>query len=722
MSLSLTQSASPPNSQALQILKQTFGYDSFREPQAEIIEHLISGQDALVIMPTGGGKSLCYQIPALARTGLAVVISPLIALMQDQVNALQQLGIDAAFLNSSLSSQQRFQIEQQLRQEQIDILYVAPERLLKPQTLELLQSINIALFAIDEAHCVSQWGHDFRPEYIQLEQLSQLFPQTPRIALTATADSNTLKEMVLRLHLHEARQFICGFDRPNIQYRVQLKTNAKQQLLNFLQYEHAEDSGIVYCLSRKKVEETAHWLKEQGFNALAYHAGMDREKRQSNQHRFIQEDQIIMVATIAFGMGIDKPDVRFVAHLDLPKSIESYYQETGRAGRDGDAATAWMVYGLQDVILLRQMASESNAPEEIKRIEYQRLEALLGFCEATTCRRNILLNYFGESHHKPCGNCDTCINPVETWDGTVVAQKALSCVYRSEQRFGVAHLIDILLGKENDKIERFGHQQLSTYGIGKELNMAQWRSVFRQLIAAGLLTADMEQYGALKLTEKSRTVLKGEQKLLLRKELKQLNNKHRSESKPTQYNESIKQQNQELWEALRSCRYDLAKENDLAPYMVFHDATLMEMMTRLPQNEQQFAQISGVGKHKLELYAEAFLQIIKNHQSLSGQSQSSKELREEVIFLWRQGQEIEYISSELSLSLEKIYRYLSLAIQEHELSLEEVVAIDDDEETQAYEIWSQLSPDKQHNWRTLQPYFKDRFSTDELRCIVASFK
>jgi len=700
---------------ALQILNQTFGYESFREPQADIIGHVIDGRDALVIMPTGGGKSLCFQIPALARQGMAVIISPLIALMQDQVNALQQLGIKAVFLNSSLSGQQLYAIEQEIRAGQVDMLYIAPERLLKEHSLALLHAIELSLFAIDEAHCVSQWGHDFRPEYIQLEQLPQLFPQVPRIALTATADDNTAKEIVLRLQLQNARQFICGFDRPNIQYHVQLKTNAKQQLLHFLNEEHPDDSGIIYCMSRKKVDSIAAWLQQQGFNALPYHAGMDREQRQSNQHRFIQEDKIIMVATIAFGMGIDKPDVRFVAHLDLPKSIESYYQETGRAGRDGEAATAWMIYGLQDVILLRQMASESTAPEAIKHIEYQRLEALLGFCEATSCRRNILLNYFGESHTEGCGNCDTCLNPVETWDGTVVAQKALSCVYRSEQRFGVTHLIDILLGKDSEKIQRFSHQHLSTYGIGQELNIAQWRSVYRQLIAAGLLNVDMDSFGALKLTEKARAVLKGEQTLLLRKELKQLSSQNRSNERQNNHKAQIKEQNQDLWEALRACRYELAKANDLAPYMVFHDATLMEMITQLPQTKQQFARISGVGKHKLKLYADDFLAIINHNLSKTDNT------NQETLFLFRQGYSIERISAERRLKTATIYIQLAQAIQDNEIELAQVIDLTDVEINQIHDAWLSIKASEKQALKTVYEFFEGLYSYDQLRCIIASF-
>ncbi|HEY7885382.1 MAG TPA: DNA helicase RecQ, partial [Cellvibrionaceae bacterium] len=549
---------------ALDVLQQTFGYDQFRGPQADIIATVIAGNDALVLMPTGGGKSLCYQIPALVREGVGVVVSPLIALMQDQVDALAQLGISAAYLNSSLDMDQVRQIEQGLLNGDIKLLYIAPERLTQARTLQLLQQLKIALFAIDEAHCVSQWGHDFRADYLQLSLLHEQFPTVPRVALTATADDRTRNEIITRLQLHEAAQFISGFDRPNIQYRIEQKQNARQQLLRFLHNEHPSDAGIVYCLSRRKVEETATWLCQQGFTALPYHAGLSAQIRQQHQHRFLREDGVIVVATIAFGMGIDKPDVRFVAHLDLPKSVESYYQETGRAGRDGEPATAWMVYGVQDVIKLKQMLSQSQGSEEHKRAEHHKLDAMLGLCEITSCRRQTLLAYFGEQDHPPCNNCDACLNPVQTFDGKVVAQKALSCCYRTGQRFGVNHLLDVLLGKTTEKVTQFGHHQLSTFGIGTELDVNQWRSVFRQLVARGFMQVDVAGFGGLALTEKCRPLLKGENTIELRRD-----NKTETSGKKARNNiaGTLVGTDKALWENLRALRKRLADEQGIAPYI-----------------------------------------------------------------------------------------------------------------------------------------------------------
>ncbi|MCK5648525.1 MAG: DNA helicase RecQ [Gammaproteobacteria bacterium] len=599
----------------LDVLSSVFGYSAFRGEQEAVINQIVSGQDALVLMPTGGGKSLCYQIPAIIRDGTGIVVSPLIALMQDQVAALRLQGVAVAFLNSSLSFQEVQEIEGQLMRAELDLLYVAPERLCQARTLNLLHQIDVALFAIDEAHCVSQWGHDFRPEYIQLSILHEQFPQVPRIALTATADESTRKEISLRLGLGNARLFISSFDRPNIRYRITQKNNARAQLLQFINTEHLQDAGIVYCLSRKKVDETAHWLENQGIKALPYHAGLSASVRQNHQERFLREEEIVIVATVAFGMGIDKPDVRYVAHLDLPKSIESYYQETGRAGRDGLPADAWMVYGLQDVIMLRQMLSGSEAIEEVKRLEQRKLEAMLGFCEITSCRRTSLLGYFGEQQQEACGNCDNCLEPVESWEGTTEAQKALSCVYRTGQRFGVNYLIDVLRGKMTPRIEQFRHDQVSTFAIGRELSEIQWRSVFRQLMARGLLAVDMDGFGSLKLTPESRPVLRGEETVHFRKDVaKARKTARRKKSAQTHrsFSNSFSNQSEEkaVWEALRSKRNKLAQEQGVPAYIIFHDATLMEMVEYHPTTLHELSQINGVGSTKLEKYGDEFLTVL----------------------------------------------------------------------------------------------------------------
>ncbi|MEW8421961.1 MAG: DNA helicase RecQ [Candidatus Thiodiazotropha sp.] len=594
---------------AREVLRHTFGYSGFRSSQERIISHLIDGGDALVLMPTGGGKSLCYQIPAIVREGTGVVISPLIALMQDQVNSLLQYGVRAAYLNSSLSHEEAALVERQLLQGELDLLYIAPERLLTPRTLDLLRQSRIALFAIDEAHCVSQWGHDFRPEYIQLSQLHERFPETPRIALTATADAPTRREITQRLKLQQAAEFIASFDRPNIRYQItENDGNARERLLRFIREEHPGESGIVYCLSRKRVEEIAAWLRSREIEALPYHAGMDNQTRQDHQNRFRQEEGIVIVATIAFGMGIDKPDVRFVAHLNLPKSIEAYYQETGRAGRDGEAADAWMVYGLQDVITLRQMTTASEAGEDHKRMERHKLDAMLAFCEITTCRRQALLAYFDDHLEQPCGNCDVCLQPPQTWDATVAAQMALSCAHRTGQRFGVNYLVDVLLGKESERIKGFGHDRVSTYGIGCDLGAAEWRSVYRQLIAHGLLSVDLEGYGGLHLTQASRPVLRGETPLMLRKTRKMKPKRRAKQIDAAEVGDA----DHALWQALRALRLELAQAQGVPAYVVFHDATLMEMAERRPRDRQQLAMISGVGDHKLARYGDAFLRVLRD--------------------------------------------------------------------------------------------------------------
>ena len=591
---------------ALDILQQTFGYPSFRGPQETVIQTVIDGGDALVLMPTGGGKSLCYQIPALARCGCGIVISPLIALMQDQVNAMRELGVRASFLNSTLDAATAADVERALLESELDLLYIAPERLTQNRTLELLKRCEIALFAIDEAHCVSQWGHDFRADYLELSLLHEQFPAIPRIALTATADEQTRLEIAARLQLGDAARFVVGFDRPNIRYRIGLKHNARQQLLAFLKAEHPNDAGIVYCLSRKKTEETASWLATQGFNALPYHAGLPAEERAAHQARFLREEAVIMVATIAFGMGIDKPDVRFVAHLDLPKTIEAYYQETGRAGRDGAPANAWMIYGLQDVIKLRQMMQSSQGSEQHKRIEQHRLNAMLGLCEITSCRRQALLAYFGETYPEPCGNCDGCLEPAQTWDATEACRMALSAVARTGERFGVNHLIDVLKGKETDKIWQFDHHHLPTFGVGDALDNNQWRSVFRQLVGRGYLSVDLQSFGALKLQAKCRPLLRGECEIALRLDQKQKVAKRQTK---TPIPEDI---NVGLWEALRDCRRELAEAQGVPPYVIFHDSTLVEMCSVVPRTLEGFSKLSGVGERKLMKYGEAFLAAIRD--------------------------------------------------------------------------------------------------------------
>jgi ATP-dependent DNA helicase RecQ len=597
-------------SPALQTLQSVFGYPAFRGEQQAIVDHVVDGGDALVLMPTGGGKSLCYQIPALLREGTAIIVSPLIALMQDQVDALRQLGVEAAFLNSSLDAAGQREVERRFAAGALKLLYVAPERLLTERCLGLLARVPVALFAIDEAHCVSQWGHDFRPEYRQLTVLHERFPDVPRIALTATADAPTRREIVERLALESAREFVASFDRPNICYRVAEKDDARGQLKDFLSA-HKGASGIVYCLSRRKVEDTADWLVEQGIAALPYHAGMDAATRAANQQRFLREDGLAMVATIAFGMGIDKPDVRFVAHLDLPKSMEGYYQETGRAGRDGLPADAWLCYGLGDVVTLAQFIAQSESGEERKRVERAKLDALLGYAETTACRRQRLLAYFGETLAEPCGNCDNCLDPPQTWDASVVAQKALSCVYRTGQRFGVAHLTAVLRGEADERIRSLRHDELSTFGVGADLDKQQWRGVFRQLVATGLLTPDEEGYGTLRLTAASRDVLRGATPVHLRRQADRVERRVKRQKARTERSHAsldIAPNEAALWNGLRDLRARLAKEQGVPAYVIFHDATLLAMLRERPQTLRAFGAISGVGERKLERYGEAFLE------------------------------------------------------------------------------------------------------------------
>ncbi|MBL0318499.1 MAG: DNA helicase RecQ [Alphaproteobacteria bacterium] len=597
---------------ALDILQKTYGYQQFRGQQAEIIDHVIAGHHAFVLMPTASGKSLCYQIPSLCRKGVGVIISPLIALMQDQVDALKQLGIKAAAINSSMNSSDIYQTKEMIRNGTIDMVYVAPERLLMEDFLALLEQSPIALFAIDEAHCISQWGHDFRPHYTQLTILKERFPTVPRIALTATADAPTRKDIVERLHLEEGKSFIAGFDRPNIHYSIVEKNNYRQQLLSFLKTNHAGESGIVYCLSRQMVEDTAEWLCGQGFNALPYHAGLAATVRAKNQERFLRDDNMIMVATIAFGMGIDKPDVRFVAHLSLPKNIEAYYQETGRAGRDGLASNALMFVGMADVAMQRSFIEESDAPDNQKRIENQKLNALLGLCEAACCRRKVLLEYFGDTCN-PCGNCDNCNHPPRTFDATIVAQKAISCVYRTGQRFGVSYLIDVLLGKTDDRIQQFSHDKISTFGIGTEYGKQEWQSIFRQLVAHNLLMVDITQHGGLKMTQWGEAFLREKQTLQLRQYTGKIKVEKLSKDKITTPSQFERQGDHALFEALKTKRMELAKAQNLPPYVIFHDKTLRELTLLKPKSLSAMSTISGVGEKKMERYGHVFLKIIEEH-------------------------------------------------------------------------------------------------------------
>jgi ATP-dependent DNA helicase RecQ len=599
----------------LDLLRRVFGHREFHGAQREIVEHVVAGGDALVLMPTGGGKSLCYQLPALLRPGTAIVVSPLIALMQDQVAALTQLGVRAEFLNSTLDLRTARAVEEALLAGELDLLYVAPERLTTPRCLELLDRSRLALFAIDEAHCVSQWGHDFRPEYLQLNVLHERYPAVPRIALTATADPETRREIIERLALNEARVFVSSFDRPNIRYTITDKRDGRAQLLDFIRGEHAGQAGIVYCLSRRRVDETAQWLQAQGVTALAYHAGLDAATRSERQARFQREDGVVMVATIAFGMGIDKPDVRFVAHLDLPKSIEGYYQETGRAGRDGQPAAAWMVYGLGDVVQQRRMIEASEAGDEHKRVASAKLDALLGLCETAQCRRVRLLGYFGEDS-APCGNCDTCLTPPETWDATIAAQKALSAIYRTGQRFGAVHVIDVLRGKQTERVLRWDHQQLGVFGIGNDLDEAAWRDVFRQLVALGLAQVDHAAYGALRLTAASRPVLKGEQPVEMRRAAPRLKRPKKSRTvvhaatgagaaaTPVDAGEAGNLARLKAW------RLAEARRQAVPAYVILHDATLAEIARRRPRDAAELADVPGIGARKLERYGTPLLELL----------------------------------------------------------------------------------------------------------------
>ena len=595
---------------ALRLLRTVFGHSSFRLRQDEVIADLLAGRDVLVLMPTGGGKSLCYQIPAMMRAGVGIVVSPLIALMKDQVDALRQCGVRAACLNSTLDFEEVRAVEAAVNGGRLDVLYVAPERLLQERTLEWLDRQTIALFAIDEAHCVSRWGHDFREEYLQLSVLHERYPSVPRLALTATADQSTRREIITQLQLEKANVYIHSCDRPNVRYAISDDENGRERMWRFLQSEHPDDAGIVYCLTRKKVEETAEWLRARGRNALAYHAGLPDHTRRRHQERFLREEGVVMVATIAFGMGIDKPDVRFVAHLSLPKSIEAYYQETGRAGRDGLPSSAWMNYGLKEIIVFRQWLAESEADEAYKRVEHQKLEAMIGLCELPTCRRRAIRAYFGEEPGKDCGNCDNCLNPPQTWDGTEAAQKAMTCVSRTGERFGVNYLVDVLVGKDHARIRDWRHDRLEVFGNGAERSATEWRSIFRQLIAQGLLWVDADHFDALRLTDQSFPVLRGERGLTLRR-LRRVAPMKKSRSAGRVA--PLVGPDEALWQALRQTRTSLAKEQGVPPYVVFHDTTLRELVRLKPARLADMERIQGVGENKLRKYGEAFLRVVREH-------------------------------------------------------------------------------------------------------------
>ncbi|MBN9038167.1 MAG: DNA helicase RecQ [Rhizobiales bacterium] len=594
---------------ALDILKTVYGYDAFRGPQARIVEHVIAGNNAFVLMPTGGGKSLCYQIPAIARPGMGLVVSPLLALMADQVAALRQAGVRAAALNSDLPPDERRALWRDIYDGNLDLLYVAPETLLRPDVLERLGQVKLSLVAIDEAHCLSQWGHDFRPSYRQLDAVVRQFPDIPRMALTATADEPTRAEILAHLDIAEEDAFIAGFDRPNIRYAIEEKDNPRAQLKDFLK-RHEGESGIVYCLSKRKTEETAAWLRGEGYDALAYHAGMDKAAREANQMRFQRGEAVVMVATIAFGMGIDKPDVRFVAHLDLPASIEAYYQETGRAGRDGLAADTLMLYGSEDIALRGRFIEESDAPDQRKRVERGKLDALLGLAETAGCRRQVLLSYFGD-RCEPCGNCDTCAEPPRLFDGTIAAQKALSCIYRTGERFGQAYVVDVLLGVENERIVRSGHDRISTFGIGTEHDNRTWRAILRQLIALRLVDVDLAGHGGLSIAPAGRDFLRDKPVLMLRAPAAARARRGKVARAAAQ--SAVAEADRGLFQALRQKRLEIARAQNLPPYVIFHDKTLIELAAAKPSSRAEMADVPGVGEAKLDRYGPAFLAVIAEH-------------------------------------------------------------------------------------------------------------
>jgi ATP-dependent DNA helicase RecQ len=706
------------------VLESTFGFKAFRLHQKAIIETLLDGRDALALMPTGGGKSLCYQIPALVRDGTGVVVSPLIALMQDQVDALKVAGVKAAFLNSTLSMQEARDVENRLISGDLDVLYVAPERLVQERMLGLLERARVALFAIDEAHCVSQWGHDFRPEYRQLRVLHERFPRVPRIALTATADQRTRDEIVAELRLEDATRFVASFDRPNIRYTIAEggSLSAREKLWRFIEAEHKDDAGIIYCLSRKSCEETAAWLKQKGRKALAYHAGLPTETRAKTQSRFLKEDGLIVVATIAFGMGIDKPDVRFVAHLNLPKSIESYYQETGRAGRDGEPANAWMCFSINDIMTQRQWIASSDGADAFKQVMRQKLEALVGLSEIATCRRQRLLAYFGEDMHEPCGNCDNCLTPPDTIDGTDAARKALSAVYRTEQRFGVTYVVDVLLGKSNDRIARNGHDRLAVFGIGKELSVDDWKGLFRQLMAAGYLSGDDEGHGTIQITDLARPLLRGEAAFLMRKSavtLKSAKTPGVRDRKDKKAGPVLAGGDETLFAALRALRQQLASDAGVPPYVICHDRTLVELSEKRPKDETGLHDITGLGDRKIARYGADFLEIIgahKRHPLLDNRLSATVN---QTLALHLQGKSAEEIATTRNIVISTVYGHFAEAIETGLIEAKDVISLDAAELDEIAAAFERLGTLDSLKLGPVHAALDGRYDFGILKCVLA---
>jgi ATP-dependent DNA helicase RecQ len=710
--------AEVPHDRARQVLADVFGFRQFRSHQADIIATVISGGDALALMPTGGGKSLCYQIPALVRPGTGIVVSPLIALMQDQVETLTQAGVKAAFLNSTLDFREQTALESRIAAGGLDILYVSPERLLQERTLSLLERTDLSLFAIDEAHCVSQWGHDFRPEYRQLKILAERFPSVPRIALTATADERTREEIVTELRLDTARRFIASFDRPNIRYTISAmgSMGARERLWQFIEAEHGEDAGIVYCLSRKSVEETAAWLSGKGRTALAYHAGLDANVRRSVLERFRSDSGIVVVATIAFGMGIDKPDVRFVAHLNLPKSIEAYYQETGRAGRDGMAANAWLAYGLQDLIQLRQWIEKSDGSEAYKQSQRQKLGALIGLCELPSCRRQSLLAYFGERQTQPCGNCDNCISPPQTMDGTVLAQKALSAAYRTGQRFGATYLVDVLMGRSNERVARAGHDKLPVFGIGKDTDEVTWKGVFRQLAAAGHLMGDGDGYGTLLLTDAARPILRGEEKFLVRVATKETRSKAKRQGKSAI---AIADSDRPLFEALRALRLQLASEAKLPPYIICTDVTLAELAAVRPNKLTALKDITGLGTSKIARYGAALLSTIAEHKSSPVPANGLSGTVNQTLALHGKGLDIAEIAATRRLDADAVYEHFAAAIEKGVVEARDVLGLEEADIDEILATFERHGTLDSGNVELAYAALEERFDCGVLKCLLA---